>query len=114
MIRVFNHYEVVPGRADEAEKLLKEWALRMKSSPGFLNCQVFKAMGHDMDNDYGIMHDWQSSEDSYAFWQKNKQFAPTAGDSSHSHEEDKDEGPQKELFHQEFHGHYELIFNASP
>ena len=114
MIRTFNHFEVAPGRADEAEKLLKEWASRMKGSPGFLGCHVFRAYGHDMSNDYGLMQDWHSSEDSRAFREKNKQFALPIGDSAHHHEEDEHEGPQKELFHVEFHGHYELIFHVSP
>ena len=113
MVRMYYHLETAPGRVDEAEKLLKEWASRMKGSPGFLGCYVFREVGHH-GGDYGLMHDWQSSKDMHAFWEKNKQFAPPMGDHPHEHEEDEHEGPQKELFHEEFHGHYELIFHVSP
>ncbi len=114
MIRMYYHLAVAARRADEAEKLLKEWASRMKGNPGFLGCYVFKEMGHHGGNDYGLMHDWQSSEDMRTFWEKNKQFALQTGGHPHEHEEDDDEGPQKELFRQEFHGHYELIFQVLP
>lgn len=41
MMRMLDHFEVAPSRADEAERLLKEWDSRMKGSPGFLGCYVF-------------------------------------------------------------------------
>ncbi len=119
MIRMYYHLEVAPGRTDEAEKLLKEWASRMKGNPGFLGCYVFKEVGHHGGGDYGLMHDWQKSEDMHNFWQKNQQFVPpgaagTFHPDEHGHEHDEHEGPQKELFHREFHGHYELIFHVAP
>ncbi len=111
MIRMYYHLEVAPERTDEAEKLLKEWASRMKGSPGFLGCYVFKEVGHQGGGDYGLMHDWQKSENMHNFWQKHQQFDPIPP--AHSHEEEEEE-EQKELFHTEFHGHYQLIFHVAP
>ncbi len=116
MNRMYYHLVTAPGRTDEAEKLLKEWASRMKGSPGFLGCDLFKEVGHH-GGDYGLMHDWQSKADMHNFWEKNKQFVPDGASDTfvdHEHEGDEHGGPQKRLFYEEFHGHYELIFHVAP
>jgi len=68
MMRMLDYFEVAPGRADEAERLLKEWASRMKGSPGFSGGYVFKEVEHTGGRDYAPMCDWENSEDLQAFW----------------------------------------------
>ena len=109
MIKMFYHLEVAPARSDEAERVLRDWASRMKGNTGFLGCYVLKEVGHHA-GEFGLMHDWQNSEGWYPFCQKNQQFGALIP--HHSHEEEEEQ--QKELFHMEFHGHYQLIFQVLP
>lgn len=110
----FSQYSVAPGRNEEAEKLFKAWASRMKGSPGFVSCSVLRALGEHGSHDYALLQQWESNDDARAFLEKNREFNPTLGAPSHHHhdEEDDEEGEQKELFHEEFHGHFEVIFKV--
>ncbi len=124
MNRNFYNYDVAPGKGAEAEKFLKDRALRLKDNPGFLGCCILKDNGeHAGGNDYAFIHDWRSPQDLHAFMEKNattvREFfaAPKLDDStSHEHEHEHEHPHEhkaeakKGAIQLEFHGHYEVIF----
>jgi heme-degrading monooxygenase HmoA len=109
----FSQYSVAPGKSGEAEELLNSWALRMKGSPGFISCTIMKARAEHGLQGYAMLRRWESHDAEHAFGEKYGNLNPTRGAPSHHHNDDEDdEDEQKELFHEEYHGHFEVIFEV--
>ncbi len=134
MIRMYYHLRVPDDREEEAEAKLKEWVNRMVGAKGFKGAVILEEFHHFAGgaghkfHAFAMNHDWDAKEDFSAFWAANGKHYPVPsghpwlahfqeGEEGHGHahahgeEHEHDEGG--ELFEEQFHGHYEIVYQVA-